>query len=87
MKRSSVTKQRALKMNTLTQTMLANLESVDFLSRAQAAELAKQAFKDYSKRSKAAKAVMQAVYDMALAGGCPNAVFNKVEELVAHYSK
>ena len=74
-------------MNTLTQTMIANLESVDFLNNKQAAELAQQAFKDYSKRSKAAKAVMQAVYDMTLAGGCPNAVFNRVEELVAHYSK
>ncbi|MEL4299795.1 hypothetical protein [Acinetobacter ursingii] len=74
-------------MNTLTQTMIANLESVDFISNKQAAELATQALKDYSKRSKAAKAVIQAVYDMSLAGGCPNAVFNRVESLVAHYSK
>ena len=73
-------------MKTLTQTMIANLESVDFLSKTQAAELAKQAFKDYSKRSKAAKEVTNALWDMALAGGCPNAVFNRVEELVARYN-
>lgn len=87
MNRSSVKKQRAFKVNTLTQKMIANLESVDFLTTDQASKLASQAFKDYSKRSKPARDVMQAVYDMALAGGCPNAVFNTVEKLVAHYSK
>ena len=72
-------------MTTLTKTMMVNLESVDFLSREQAAELAKQAFKDYTKRSKAAKAVEAALWNMTLANGCPNAVYNDVEKLVAHY--
>ena len=72
-------------MNTLTKTMMANLENVDFLSREQATELAKQAFADYTKRSKAAKAVDKAIWNMALANGCPNSVYNAVEKLVAHY--
>ena len=73
-------------MKTLTQAMMANLENVDFLSREQAAELAKQAFADYTKRSKAAKAVDEAVWHMTLANGCPNSVYNAVEKLVASYA-
>lgn len=73
-------------MNTQTQNMMISLESVDFLSKEQASELAKQAFSDYSKRSNQAKAVDQALWDMLLAGGCPNAVYNKVEALVNKYS-
>lgn len=73
-------------MATLTQNMIQELNTVDFLTTEQAAALAKQAFADYSKRSNAAKAVNKAVYDMILAGGCPNSVFNAVENLVAHYA-
>jgi anaerobic ribonucleoside-triphosphate reductase len=73
-------------MATLTQNMIQELNTVDFLTTEQAAALAKQAFADYSKRSNAAKAVNKAVYDMILAGGCPNSVFNAVEKLVAHYA-
>lgn len=73
-------------MATLTQNMIQELNTVDFLTAEQAAALAKQAFADYSKRSNAAKAVNKAVYDMILAGGCPNSVFNAVEKLVAHYA-
>lgn len=73
-------------MATLTQNMIQELNTVDFLTTEQAAALAKQAFVDYSKRSNAAKAVNKAVYDMILAGGCPNSVFNAVEKLVAHYA-
>ena len=65
-------------MATLTQNMIQELNTVDFLTAEQAAALAKQAFADYSKRSNAAKAVNKAVYDMILAGGCPNSVFNAV---------
>ncbi len=71
-------------MATLTQNMIQELNTVDFLTTEQAAALAKQAFVDYSKRSNAAKAVNKAVWDMALAGGCPNSVFNAVEKWVAH---
>ena len=73
-------------MATLTQNMIQELNTVDFLTAEQAAALAKQAFSDYSKRSNPAKAVDKAVWDMALAGGCPNRVFNAVEKLVAHYA-
>jgi len=73
-------------MATLTQNMIQELNTVDFLTAEQAAALAKQAFADYSKRSNAAKAVNKAVWDMILAGGCPNSVFNAVEKLVAHYA-
>jgi hypothetical protein len=73
-------------MATLTQNMIQELNTVDFLTAEQAAALAKQAFVDYSKRSNAAKAVNKAVWDMILAGGCPNSVFNAVEKLVAHYA-
>ena len=73
-------------MATLTQNMIQELNTVDFLTAEQAAALAKQAFADYSKRSNAAKAVNKAVYDMILAGGCPNSVFNAVEKLVTHYA-
>lgn len=73
-------------MVTLTQNMIQELNTVDFLTAEQAAALAKQAFADYSKRSNAAKAVNKAIWDMALAGGCPNSVFNAVEKLVAHYA-
>lgn len=73
-------------MNTLTQNMIQDLQDVDFLTVEQAAKLAKQAFVDYSKRSKAAKTVDKAVWDMALANGCPNRVYNAVEKLVAHYA-
>jgi hypothetical protein len=73
-------------MTTLTQNMIQELNTFDFLTAEQAAALAKQAFADYSKRSNAAKAVNKAVYDMILAGGCPNSVFNAVEKLVAHYA-
>lgn len=73
-------------MNTLTQNMIQELQDVDFLTVEQAASLAKQAFADYSKRSKEAKAVDKAVWDMALAGGCPNRVYNAVEKLVACYA-
>ena len=73
-------------MATLTQNMIQELNTVDFLTAEQAAALARQAFADYSKRSNAAKAVNKAVWDMILAGGCPNSVFNAVEKLVAHYS-
>ena len=73
-------------MATLTQNIIQELNTVDFLTTEQAAALAKQAFVDYSKRSNAAKAVNKAVYDMILAGGCPNSVFNAVEKLVAHYA-
>lgn len=73
-------------MATLTQNMIQELNTVDFLTAEQAAALAKQAFADYSKRSKAAKAVNKAVWDMILAGGCPNSVFNAVEKLVTHYA-
>jgi hypothetical protein len=73
-------------MATLTQNMIQELNTVDFLTTEQAAALAKQAFVDYSKRSNAAKAVNKAVWDMILAGGCPNSVFNAVEKLVAHYA-
>ena len=60
-------------MATLTQNMIQELNTVDFLTAEQAAALAKQAFADYSKRSNAAKAVNKAVWDMILAGGCPTA--------------
>lgn len=73
-------------MNTLTQNMIQELNTVDFLTAEQAAALAKQAFADYSKRSNAAKAVDKAVWDMVLAGGCPNRVYNAVEKLVEHYA-
>ena len=73
-------------MATLTQNMIQELNTVDFLTAEQAAALAKQAFADYSKRSNAAKAVNKAVWDMIVAGGCPNSVFNAVEKLVAHYA-
>ena len=73
-------------MTTLTQNMIQDLKAVDFLPAEQAAKLAKQAFADYSKRSKAAKAVDKAVWNMVLAGGCPNSVFNAVEKLAAHYA-
>ena len=73
-------------MTTLTQNMIQELNTVDFLTAEQAAALANQAFADYSKRSNAAKAVDKAVWDMALAGGCPNSVFNAVEKLVEHYA-
>lgn len=73
-------------MNTLTQNMIQDLQDVDFLTVEQAASLAKQAFTDYSKRSNAAKAVDKAVWDMVLAGGCTNSVFNAVEKLVEHYA-
>ena len=73
-------------MATLTQNMIQELNTVDFLTAEQAAALAKQAFADYSKRSNAAKAVDKAVWDMILAGGGPNSVFNAVEKLVAHYA-
>ena len=73
-------------MTTLTQNMIQELNTVDFLTAEQAAALAKQAFADYSKRSNAAKAVDKAVWDMALANGCPNSVFNAVEKLVEHYA-
>lgn len=73
-------------MTTLTQNMIQELSNVEFLTTEQAAKLAKQAFADYSKRSNAAKAVDKAVWDIALAGGCPNRVYNAVEKLVAHYA-
>lgn len=73
-------------MTTLTQNMIQELNTVDFLTAEQAAALAKQAFADYSKRSNAAKAVDKALWDMALAGGCPNKVVMAVEKLVAHYA-
>ena len=73
-------------MTTLTQNMIQELNTVDFLTVEQAAKLAKQAFADYSKRSKAAKDVDKAIWDMVLAGGCPNRVYNAVEKLVAHYA-
>ena len=58
-------------MATLTQNMIQELNTVDFLTAEQAAALAKQAFADYSKRSNAAKAVNKAVWDMILAGWMP----------------
>ena len=73
-------------MTTLTQNMIQELNTVDFLTAEQAAALAKQAFADYSKRSKEAKAVDKAIWDMALAGGCPNRVVMAVEKLVARYA-
>lgn len=68
-----------------TQIMIANLQDVDFLSKEQALNLAKQAFPDYSKRSKQAKEVESVLWDMILANGCPNRIFNKVELLVGRY--
>lgn len=73
-------------MTTSTQNMIQELANVPFYTREEAAKLAKQAFADYSKRSNAAKAVDKAVWDMALAGGCPNKVVMAVEKLVAHYA-
>jgi len=65
-----------------TEELLKDFENEEFISREQAAQLAKQAFADYTRRSKAAKNVDRAVYDMVLAGGCPNAVRERVETLV-----
>ena len=65
--------------------MLKALESVDFLSRAQAAELASVALKEFSARSKEGKVLRSRLYDMVLAEGCPNAVFNAAENLIGRY--
>ena len=73
-------------MNTLTQDMIKELETVTFYTKEEACNLAKQAFADYSKRSKEAKAVDKAIWDMALAGGCTNKVVMAVEKLVARYA-
>ncbi|MCP4393163.1 MAG: hypothetical protein GY804_02690 [Alphaproteobacteria bacterium] len=71
---------------TKTEMMIKDLENVDFVTREQAAELAKTAFKDYSKRSKAAKELDRSLWNMCLSGGCPNEVFNKSVALVQRYS-
>ena len=68
-------------MATLTQNMIQELNTVDFLTAEQAAALVKsKRLLITQKRSNAAKAVNKAVWDMILAGGCPNSVFNAVEK-------
>lgn len=69
-----------------TSNKLQELESIQFISKAQAVELSSIAFKEFSKRSAAAKNVDAAIWDMALAGGCPNAVRSAVVALVARYA-
>lgn len=72
-------------VKTQTANMIKSLESVQFVSRQQAAELAATAKKEFSFRSKEGKAVATAVFNMVMAGGCPNAVFNAVEKLVDRF--
>ena len=69
-----------------TQELLNSLQDKEFVSREEAAQLASVALKEFSKRSKAAKIVDRAVFDMAIAGGCANRVFNAVEKLVAEHA-
>jgi hypothetical protein len=71
---------------TKTEIMMEELKNIEFVTREQASKLAKTAFADYSKRSKAAKELDKSVWNMALAGGCPNDVFKKTEVLVKRYS-
>jgi len=73
-------------MNTL--EMLAKFENEnEAFGKKEAFELAKCSLKEYTKRSKAAKLVDKAQWDMALAGGCPSAVYSAVIALVERYSK
>lgn len=69
-----------------TSSKLQELESIQFISKAQAIELSSLAFKEFSKRSAAAKNVNAAVWDMVLAGGCPNAVRSAVVALTERYA-
>lgn len=72
-------------MNTI--ETIKSMENVEFISRKQACSLASIALKEFTKRSKAAKEVDKAVWDMALAGGCPNRVYQKVVALAEKYGK
>lgn len=73
-------------MSGRTKKMLDELNSVEFISKGQALLLAKTALNEFSMRSRAAKSVDRSVYDMVLAGGCPNEVRGNVEKLVEYYS-
>lgn len=75
-----------MKSNTKTQDMLVVLEGLAFLSKAEALGLAVQALTDYGRTSPQADALESAVWDMVIADGCPNRVYNKVQELIGHYT-
>jgi hypothetical protein len=70
-----------------TQQLLTDLTKVEYLSKEQAYNLARVALKEYSRRSKAAKEVDSARWNIALANGCPNAVYGAVTRLVAADSR
>lgn len=69
-----------------TSNKLQELESIQFITKTQAIELSSIAFKEFSKRSAASKNVDAAIWDMVLAGGCPNAVRSAVVALTERYA-
>jgi len=68
-----------------THTLINMYSSLDFITKDQAAQLADVALKQFTRRSKQAKAVVNAVHDMVLANGCPNAVRDAVINLMRRY--
>ena len=70
-----------------TEQMLEMLDSVEFVSRQDAANLASVALKEYGRYTKEAKQVERLAFDMSMAGGCPNAVYNAVYALFTRYKK
>jgi hypothetical protein len=70
-----------------TKSALNLLKDRSFITKTEGYELAKIALGEYTLRSKAAKAVQVAVWNVAVASGCPNTILQTVQELFNQYSQ
>ena len=64
--------------------LMKQLENVQFLSTFEASVISESALKEYSRQGTDSDAVKQAIFDMIIAGGCPNSVYTAVWKLIDH---
>jgi hypothetical protein len=62
--------------------LMKQLENVQFLSPFEARVIAKSALEEYSHLATESDAVYHSLFNMRLAEGCPNAVYNAVSKLI-----